>query len=520
MTGFIAVFRADASPAIGGGHVRRCLSLADALAAAGWEIVFAASPQTFETMPALVRATYRHVALPPGADEARELRDRIPDGCTLLVVDHYGREAEFERYCRGWAAHILVIDDLVDRRHDCDMLVDQTPNRSPAEYFGFVPAGCSILTGADYALLDRRFRAAREQRGQVPAAPRRVLVSFGWSDPAGATALAIEALICAQLAVAVDVVLGADGPSLDRVRHLIGMLDPPARLWTAVDDMAGLILAADLAIGAAGVSALERCCVGLPSIILPIADNQRGNAAAVSRCGAGLVMRPVASLDIGELAQAIRDLAADRACREAMSAAGRALCDGWGAERVCARILALAGAPSRDGLVPAGFAIRPARPQDVRSVWTWRNDPAARAMSLDAQPIPWQTHRAWYEERLASPDTLMLIASVGDQAIGVLRFDRSGETAEVSIAIAPERRGQGWGRHLLRQGCEIVQRNGFARYLEARIRPENTASRRIFEAAGFGLHAAGQGDRYRRTPSSCAAAERGEGSEPAGRKSG
>lgn len=147
MTGFIAVFRADASPAIGGGHVRRCLSLADALAAAGWEIVFAASPQTFETMPALVRATYRHVALPPGADEARELRDRIPDGCTLLVVDHYGREAEFERYCRGWAAHILVIDDLVDRRHDCDMLVDQTQIGHRPNISGSSRPGAAFLPG-------------------------------------------------------------------------------------------------------------------------------------------------------------------------------------------------------------------------------------------------------------------------------------------------------------------------------------------------------------------------------------
>jgi UDP-2,4-diacetamido-2,4,6-trideoxy-beta-L-altropyranose hydrolase len=520
MTGSNAVVRADASVAIGGGHIRRCLSLADALAASGWDVVFATLPETVETMPGLARAGYRCFALLPQQDEAAQLRAHLAEGCTLLVVDHHNRGAEFERGCRGWASHILAIDDL-RRSHDCDVLLDQTPGRLPGDYVGLVPAGCRVLAGAGYALLDRRFRASRRQRGEEPGAIRRVLVSFGWSDPVGATALALEALIRAGLGVEVDVVLGANSRSLDRARHLIGTLQPAAQLLTAVDDMAALVARADLAVGAGGISALERCCVGLPSIIVPIADNQRDNAASLSQLGAGQVLRPAMSLGVDELAEAIRDLAGDRARRQAMSAAGRDLCDGWGAERVAAQVLALGGASSsRAEGAPAGVVIRPALPEDARSVWTWRNDPAARAMSVNEQAIPWEAHRTWFEARLASPDTVMLIGSVGDEAIGVLRFDRSGEAAEVSIAVAPERRGQGWGRSLLRQGCEMIERKGFARALEARIKPENKASQRLFAAAGFRLYEAGAPERYRRVPSPGAAAPSGQSPQPAARKVG
>jgi UDP-2,4-diacetamido-2,4,6-trideoxy-beta-L-altropyranose hydrolase len=520
MTGANAVFRADASVAIGGGHIRRCLSLADTLAGAGWDVVFATSPESVETVPAVAGAGYRRFALLPEQDEAAQLRHLLPGGCTALIVDHYSRGAEFERSCRGWASHVLAIDDL-KRSHDCDMLLDQTPGRLPSEYAGLVPSECRVLAGAEYALVDRRFRVSRRKRREEPGTVRRVLVSFGWSDPAGATGLAIEALIRAGLVVEVDVVVGANSPSRERAQHLIGALRPAARLLTAVDDMADLLLAADLAIGAGGISALERCCVGLPSIIVPIADNQRDNATSLSQLGAGLVLRPAMSLGVDGLAAAIRELAADEARRRAISAAGRELCDGWGAERVCAQILALREASlSRSEMAPAGLVIRPALPEDARSVWNWRSDPVARAMSVNDQAIPWETHRIWFEDRLASPDTVMLIGSVSDQAIGVLRFDRCGDAAEVSIAIAPERRGQGWGRFLLRRGCEMIERKGFARALEALIRPENKASQRLFAAAGFRLCAVGAMDRYRRTPPPGAAAPSGPSPHPLARQVG
>ena len=520
MRGFRAVFRTDASTAVGGGHVRRCLSLADQLTAAGCEITFAISAETVGMMGALASSAYRSVVLSPDADEAAQLRDRIPGGCALLVVDHYERGKPFEASCRGWASHILAIDDL-RRPHDCDILLDQTPGRSPGDYAGLLPDGCRVLVGAEYALLDRRFSAARNARREAPPDLRRVFVGFGWTDPAGATALAVDALVRARLSVQVDVVVGADSPSLARARRLMDALQPRAQLLTAVDDMASLLHGADLAIGAGGVSALERCCLGVPSIIVPIADNQRDNATALAQRGAALLLPAAGLLDVDELAGAIRRLAADRERRQSMSAAGRELCDGLGTERVCAAILAaIDAAPARGGTVREDVVIRPALPEDAACIWRWRNEPAARAVSADDQPIPWETHCAWFEDRLRSADTVMLIGSLGEQAIGVLRFDRDGEIAEVSIIIAPERRGEGWGGVLLRQGCAMVERSGFARSLEARIKPGNTASQRIFAAAGFSLCAAGAMDRYRRPPSCAAAAPSNRTSKPASGKVG
>ncbi|MBY0431842.1 MAG: hypothetical protein K2Q10_11635, partial [Rhodospirillales bacterium] len=114
--GLTAVFRADAEPAIGGGHVMRCLTLADALAARGWRCHFACRPGTPEMVLAL--AASGHAVVPLADPSPAALAARWPAGCGLLVVDNYGLDAAYERACRPWAGRILVFDDLADRPHD------------------------------------------------------------------------------------------------------------------------------------------------------------------------------------------------------------------------------------------------------------------------------------------------------------------------------------------------------------------------------------------------------------------
>lgn len=329
-----AVIRVDGSTAIGSGHVRRCLVLAEALAADGWRVAFACRYGTREVVPPLARSAFPYHGLPVGCDEPAFLRRLTPGGCALLVVDHYGLDARFERACRGWADRILVIDDLADRHHDCDVLVDQTPGRQAGDYAALVPAGCSILAGPHYAVLDPRFRREREASRPRSDDVRRILVSFGGTDPAGATVLALEALRQAALGAAVDVVLGTVGDDINRIRRLAAELDPPAEIHVAVDNMAALLARTDLAIGAGGVSALERCCVGVASIILTIADNQLANASGLAREGAAQVLGPASSVGAHDVALSVAQLARDRVGRAAMARAGQALCDGYGASRV------------------------------------------------------------------------------------------------------------------------------------------------------------------------------------------
>ena len=148
-----AIFRADASPKIGGGHVMRCLTLADELRRRGWTCAFATRPGAEETVPSL--ASSGHVVFHLSGeeqDEAREIEKGLGE-CALLVADHYGRDEKFETAARQFASRVFVIDDLADRAHDCDFLLDQTYGRQFSDYAGLVPGGAKLLMGTDYALL-------------------------------------------------------------------------------------------------------------------------------------------------------------------------------------------------------------------------------------------------------------------------------------------------------------------------------------------------------------------------------
>ena len=343
-----AVFRVDASVEIGGGHVRRCLVLAKALLEEGWSVHFASCRETPDAVPSLRASGIQMIPIDETANVTAGLSAAMPGGCDLLVVDHYSLDERFERSCRPWARRILVVDDVADRRHDCDVLVDQSPGRQTGDYRSLVPADCSIFTGSGYALLDQRFRMAKAKAPRRNSVVRRILVSLGATDPKGATVLVLAALRRAELAIPVDVVIGAANPHQAVVRAAAERLAPPAVVHVEVDDMAALIERADLAIGAGGVSALERCCLGLPSIVVVLAENQRNNAEALAKVGAALVVGEAKLRDSDAFADAIRALARDTTGRAAMSAAAAKLFDGLGAIRVRESCYP-PSAPVRDG---------------------------------------------------------------------------------------------------------------------------------------------------------------------------
>ena len=141
------IFRADASEELGGGHLMRCVALATAFAEAGWQVGFAVNAEALSVIPALAD-TVADVLVVSGDDEVPSLAERWPDGVALLVVEHYGRGAAFERRCRPWAAANLVIDDLADRRHCADVLVDQTYGREESDYLPLNGPDCRLLLGA------------------------------------------------------------------------------------------------------------------------------------------------------------------------------------------------------------------------------------------------------------------------------------------------------------------------------------------------------------------------------------
>ncbi|MBX9633923.1 MAG: UDP-2,4-diacetamido-2,4,6-trideoxy-beta-L-altropyranose hydrolase [Magnetospirillum sp.] len=326
-----AVFRFDASPAIGGGHATRCLVLVQALMAAGWEVTLAVNPEAAATVPALTAFAMVPVTQ---ADELAVLAGLGP--VDLLVIDHYGRDAGFETACRAFARTLLVVDDM-RRIHDCDLVLDQNLGSRPEDYQGRIPAHCQVLAGPAFALLRPAFPAARAQAlARRSGRLERILVCFGMTDPADLTRQALAGIREANLPVLVDVAIGPAAVWLDRLRQESGCT---LHVGAGPQEMADLAAGADVMISPAGSVVWEACCLGLPQLLALSAENQRPGATALAASGAAEILSWDGPLAPGRVAAALRALAADPARIAGMSRAAAGVCDGLGPERVVQRCL-------------------------------------------------------------------------------------------------------------------------------------------------------------------------------------
>jgi UDP-2,4-diacetamido-2,4,6-trideoxy-beta-L-altropyranose hydrolase len=307
-------FRADASLEAGTGHVMRCLTLADALREKGAECWFVCRAHPGH-LAELIRSRGHHCHLLDTAPEseqdiasasspaharwlgcdwvldAAQSRDILAElHPAWLVVDHYALDASWESRLRHHVGRIMVIDDLADRPHDCDLLLDQNLGRQPDDYRELVPPGCTLLTGPRYALLRPEFAALRGyslERRQLPVL-KQVLITMGGVDKFNVTGQVLNALRCAPLPddCRILVVMGPKAPWLTQIEDLAATLHWPTEVLVNANNMAQLMASSDLAIGAAGSTSWERCCLGLPTLMMIIADNQRKVAGYLMSAGA------------------------------------------------------------------------------------------------------------------------------------------------------------------------------------------------------------------------------------------
>jgi UDP-2,4-diacetamido-2,4,6-trideoxy-beta-L-altropyranose hydrolase len=317
----------------------RCLALAGQLAKSGWNCAFAVSPQAAATVPHLGRSGHRLIVL--GADDVADpsvLPKAVPDGCDVLVLDGYVFSALQEQHWRGWARRMAVIDDLADRPHDADLLLDQNLGSREADYRALVNPDCRILTGPRYALLRPEFRDVRAralERRRIVRRLQRVLVSFGLTDGSGASLKVLEGIAASGLPVTVDVLIGNGSPHLAALQARAAEMSLPVRIRVDAPDIANRLAEADLCIGSSGSSSWERCCVGLPAILISVAMNQRIVAERLAIAGAAVDLGSLEDLAPADFADALRGLA-DGARLGDMAERAAAICDGQGVERVAA----------------------------------------------------------------------------------------------------------------------------------------------------------------------------------------
>ncbi len=363
-------FRTDASLQMGSGHVMRCLTLADALTAQGSQCHFISREHPGHLLDLIRQRGHQVTSLPaplpdPAAyNEAASTSDAAPaavpvhaawlgshwqtdtlqTGSVLaslqpdwLVVDHYALDQQWEIALQPNYSKLMVIDDLADRAHVSDLLLDQNLRRKTEDYSKLVPANCQVLTGPRYALLRPEFavlRAYSLQRRHTNSTIRQLLITMGGVDQPNATAQVLKALKNCPLPADcnITVVMGLTAPWLQNVRKLAAQMPWPTEVMVNVNDMAQRMADSDLAIGAAGGTSWERCCLGLPTLMVVLAENQQPGAQALEAAHAARLIGAVSDIAT-RLPFATAELI-NSYCLSDMSLAASAITDGHGVEKM------------------------------------------------------------------------------------------------------------------------------------------------------------------------------------------
>jgi UDP-2,4-diacetamido-2,4,6-trideoxy-beta-L-altropyranose hydrolase len=338
-------FRVDSSRDVGSGHVMRCLSLADFLAARGDSCAFLCRPAPGDLIGEIERHGHTVIRMfsladapaisePDDARATDEGLSRI--GFDWLVVDHYGLGIEWERSVRRFAQNLLVIDDI-GRDHECSLLLDQNLSNPMHGRYRRTLSEEQLLMGPQYALLRAEFAASRAAALQRRAGVLgRFLVSMGGSDPSNATAKALAGLESGwQHGWYVDVIVGGGNPNSKSIESICSRL-PAAKLHVQASNMAQLMSSADCAIGAGGSTTWERCCLALPALVCTLSIDQISIATAVAQAGAQLLLGRDKEVTAGDFTREVSALTPDRLL--AMSASAAKICDGLGASRVAERM--------------------------------------------------------------------------------------------------------------------------------------------------------------------------------------
>jgi UDP-2,4-diacetamido-2,4,6-trideoxy-beta-L-altropyranose hydrolase len=362
-------FRVDASPAIGTGHLYRCLTLANVLAHQGHvsRFIMRHIPDSLASM--ITGAGFELTRLPAvdkhilhanwcshagwleanWLDDASSTREALEEtSCDWLVADHYALDIQWQSAVRDCCGNLMVIDDLADRAHFCDLILDQNYlSNFATRYNTLVPGSCERLLGPEFALLRPEFLQARNTVQPRTGAISRLFVFMGGVDKDNLTSVALKGIeLLDSRILTVDVVVGQANPH----RHEIEMLSRRVRgcrMFGLVESLAPLMSAADLAIGAAGTTTWERCCLGLPALTMSIAENQRPIADGSQLGGFAVNLGTGATVTPEILARGIEHLLNNPSVLQQMSQAGMRLVDGKGAERVAQALVSVERAVSR-----------------------------------------------------------------------------------------------------------------------------------------------------------------------------
>jgi UDP-2,4-diacetamido-2,4,6-trideoxy-beta-L-altropyranose hydrolase len=419
----------------------------------------------------------RNLISNPGSDEdaCETASVSREEAASWVALDGYHFEASYQRLIKESVAKLLVIDDNAHAEHYYSDLVLNQNLHALEDMYSRREKHTRLLLGPRYALLRREYRNRRPARRHIAERARRLLVTLGGSDPDNVTLKVIQAL--GQMSadeLEAKIVLGAWNTHRQELCAEVSSFGPPMQILSDVSNMPELMAWADVAVTAGGTTCWELAYMGLPSLVVVLAENQRATAERLDGLGAALNLGWHSDIEVNQISQSIRDILNSPARRTEMSLNCMDFVDGEGAARVAARM--------------SGYRIRlrAARHDDVHATWKWCNDDVVRAASFYSDPIPWREHEKWFRSKLTSPDCLLyILLDEDDKQIGQLRFDLQGGDTVVSISLDKECRGMGYGREALSLASRRLFSASTVSSIHAYVKPENAVSLRAFAEAGY-----------------------------------
>jgi UDP-2,4-diacetamido-2,4,6-trideoxy-beta-L-altropyranose hydrolase len=459
----------------------RCLALAQACQDAGGTAEFLSAPLPLALHDRL-RAegiVVRGLEHEPGsrADAKETARVARESEATWVVADGYEFDHRFEATIKQAGLRLLMIDDVGHARKLCaDVVLNQNP-QATENLYQHRATETDLLLGSRFALLRREFLSWRTRRRHRHSV-RRLLVTLGGADPENVTLKTIRALLLLRSPqIEVIVVVGPANAHRADLEAAIGEMDCPIELKDAASNMPELMDWADCAISAAGSTCWELAFMGVPNLLIVLAENQRGGAEALEALNVSRNLGCHADLHPEGISMELERFFRANETRESMSENGRLLIDGTGAARVV------------EALRMRTLTLRTARGEDCDLLYRWVNEAAVRRVSFASEQIAKEDHVRWFSGQMHDSRSLLFIAcDATENPVGQIRFalESEGATeATVSVSVALEKRGVGLGQRLIRLGVEKVTRETPIRTVHALVKLGNHRSISAFEKAGF-----------------------------------
>lgn len=490
------VFRVDSSTRIGTGHFHRCHSLANEILSDGGQCLFLYVYLHDSELAALNSSGHRALELKytPSVEwdstkltnrsslvtDADQLEDAkrsanlIDDfGADLVILDNYFLSQHWVDQIKSRCNSRFMILEDIGREWD---QVDFVVNGNLGQAVNLAPfSEARALVGGRFALLSPVYRQMRDRGIRTASERKHISVFAGGSDSLNLTGLYLDGLRRTSFAERpIDIVVNDFHPTIGVLRE-IARKSPQIQIHVNTPSLSEIYSNSRLALGAGGVSAWERACLGVPSILTAVAPNQERVCESVADVGAGTYLGRLQDVGPDQVSSTLDSLVESVSKLDEMSLAGTLAVDGYGIKRIC-RLIA-------SGL-PKNLRLRNVQMTDADILYFWFSDPLSRANSNSSIMVSWTDHLAWLSSRIKSDPTNYFILEASGLPIGQIRFDLNEDALVLSYSIDPDFRGRGLGRLIVEMGVQEVRR-GSDIEIRAKVKRSNSPSIHIFQSLGF-----------------------------------